>query len=597
VAGLAVGLYLATLGHGFVYDDGVEVVDNTRVHGWSHVGEVFTSTAWTGALKGGGHDPPPLYRPLTSLTYVVNYSLTGLQPWSYHLLNVLLHALCSLLVYWLARVWRAPAEVALAAGLIFAAHPIHVEVVANVCGRKDLLVACGLLGAVGCHRLALLGTWRWGVGAWLALLAALFSKEIGVVGVGLILVQDLAFWRETRPRLRRALTLYSAYAVATAGFLLARWQVVGGLGLSEVAYRDNPLAHEGSVVRLLTAVKVLGLGLGLQVLPVRLSPDYSPWAIELVRSATDPLFLVSLLALAALVVLPLLLWRRSPWGLLLLSLYALPLVLTANLLFPIGAVFGERFLHLSNAASCLLLGLGFGALRARWKPYLAWGVLVIVLVFFGLGTVRYALVWKSDYTLFAHAAKVRPGSHRLQEKWGEVLNQAGDTEAAIAAYQRSLAIIPDNYLARLKLALLLDRSDRRIEAEALFEELVRGAPNNTAVLYSLATQRRDRQRLQEAEVLWRRVLSIDPRHAGALSDLGGLLTSRGQHPQARQVLERAVAADPKMASAWYNLALACSQQGDLVRQRQALTRFVATAGPEYAPQVARARQRLQVLGQ
>ena len=86
-AALAVALYLPSLGYGWAYDDQMEVVRNTFIRSFAHVPEMFTTTVWTGSGM-----ETYLYRPFALVTYAVNHSVSGLSPWSYHLVNVLLHA-------------------------------------------------------------------------------------------------------------------------------------------------------------------------------------------------------------------------------------------------------------------------------------------------------------------------------------------------------------------------------------------------------------------------------------------------------------------------------------------------------------------------
>src|SRR5262249_36555078 len=144
---------------------------------------------------------------------------------------------------------------------------VHLEVVANVAGRKDALAAGFALAALLAHDAALRRGGARAALAVLAVLGALFSKESGLAALGAIAAWDALIarerWRLHRPR---ALGLYAAYSAALALYLWARWAAVGALGASgaDASFVDNPLAHLPWPDRAMTAVAVLGKGLALQ---------------------------------------------------------------------------------------------------------------------------------------------------------------------------------------------------------------------------------------------------------------------------------------------------------------------------------------------
>ena len=205
VAILAIAAYAGTLGHGFALDDGPEVVDNAHVRSLAGVATVFTTSSWAGA----GDASVPMYRPLTTLSYTVNYALGGLDPFGFHLANVLLHAAVCVLVLLLGLRVGLGLPAASVAAALFAVMPVHVEAVANVAGRKDLLVAVFSIGAILAHSRAMR---RGGFALALAPLlvaGALLSKEAGLVLVGLLAAHDLFFaraeWSDPPPARPRAL--------------------------------------------------------------------------------------------------------------------------------------------------------------------------------------------------------------------------------------------------------------------------------------------------------------------------------------------------------------------------------------------------------
>src|SRR3989442_5687044 len=172
VAASAVVVYLGALWNGFVWDDQVIVLGNPLVQTWAGLATAFANPYWPPFV--GGY----LYRPLTVLTYVLDWHIGG-AAW-FHAVNLLWHAGVSALVAVLARRWAGDAA-ALVAGMLFAVHPVHVEAVANVVGRAELMAAAFTLLAVYAALEADRPVWSavcWALG--------LLSKEVAVVAPALV---------------------------------------------------------------------------------------------------------------------------------------------------------------------------------------------------------------------------------------------------------------------------------------------------------------------------------------------------------------------------------------------------------------------------
>lgn len=439
----AVALYLRTVGFGWVYDDPMEVVLNAHVRSLANIPEIFTSTVWAGSGM-----ETYLYRPLALVTYALNWQVSGAEPWSYHLVNVLLHAGAAALVVRLALLWRLPAPAAGLAGILFAVHPIHVEAVAAVFGRKDLLATLFVLGFALVHRSALdRGGWR-RVAAPLLLLSAMLSKEVGVVGIALVAAQDVWLERDRRSFLarREVPLLYASHLAAVTLFLLVRTSVTGGMGIPDTSFFDNPLVSAPLLQRVATALVVVGMGVGLLFIPLGQTPDYSFDAIPLVVSPLDPRLVAALAGAAALVavavhprfrvtVLPL----GAAW-------YGLALAPTANLLVVSGTLFAERLLYLPSVAFCIAAGAGLAWVMERRRA-VGLGLAAAWVLTLAAATAAYSRFWSDDVTLFRRAAEVSHRSTKAHHKLGEELLRRGEAGDALRSLRRALEIAPDNVFA------------------------------------------------------------------------------------------------------------------------------------------------------
>ena len=141
VAAVAAICFVQTARYDFAYDDKPQVLENPRIRSFSNLGEVFFENVWAfqGLLTN-------YFRPLHSVTYMAAYAIGGLSPFTFHLVNIILHVLVSLAVLWIGWELFPGSWAALGGALLFAAHPMHTESVAWVAGVTD--VGAGLFSRI-----------------------------------------------------------------------------------------------------------------------------------------------------------------------------------------------------------------------------------------------------------------------------------------------------------------------------------------------------------------------------------------------------------------------------------------------------------------
>lgn len=511
---LAGGLYLNTLGNAFVFDDEPAIVANPLIRDLRNLPTIFLTDYWRDPERG------LYYRPLTVASFAVNYALGGLNPLGYHLGNLLLHAGVTLLVYPLALRLHLDQPGAVAAALLFAVHPLHTEAVAAGVGRADLLAALfSLLSLLLYLRRDPLPL---SLGAYLL---ALLSKENAIVLPAILLIADLGDPEATPSRglLRRARDLvtqrgmhrYLPYVGVTALYLGVRSLVLGGLQLPSPSYLDNPLAHTDPGTRLLTALVIVAKYLGLFILPLHLSADYSYNAIPLVTSAADPRFLVAALALGLLLLL-MATGRALSFGILFFGLTLLPV---ANLLFPVGTIMAERLLYLPSFGLSFMAGAvfswGFRAFGGKPLSGLTQRSLLlsfgVVLFLCSLRTVLRNREWRDQFSLFQSAIAVSPGSAKVHNNLGVHYGMHGQLLEAQREFEEALRILPRYPEALFNLGLIYRRRGLLAQAEQAYRTAIRVKPNfpeahqNLAVLYRLQGRQEEAEReLREVERLRKR---------------------------------------------------------------------------------------------
>ncbi len=459
-------------------DDVAVIWDNPAAHSVSAAWEARFSTYWPG---GRGHHAG-LYRPVAIMSYAVDWSLSGGEPRWFHVHNVLLHALVSGLVVLVAAAWL-PAAGALAAGLVFAVHPVHVEAVANVVGRAELLAALGLLVALLAFRRYRSAAGRregvaWGGVMLLSVLLALLSKEHAAVAVAIL---ALDAWLVRGPGRRPVAGPLLAVAALTVVWLVI-WHAVAG---PYVAVTVAPALRDSAPgERLATMLPVYLDVLRLLTWPLRLAYDYNPQVIPR-RAAFTALAALGLLAMGAIVALGLLSRRRAPavaFGIFAgLAAYA-P---TSNLVFASGTVLAERALYLFALAPALAAGWVLAqAVGTRWQRATVIGAGALLLVY-SVRTYTRTPFWSDSRTVLVESVVAYPESYRTRMELGRQFELVGDSLRALAEYRVAGALFErdlDVAAATARLALAVG-----LETTAL-EEARRGwelEPGHAAVAEQL----------------------------------------------------------------------------------------------------------------
>ena len=474
VALAAVLVYLGSLGNGFALDDVPLVRDNPAIASLSNVPHLLVSPYWTTAGEHYG-----LFRPLAVVSLAINRALTGAAPFGFHLVNVLLHAGVAALGWYALRRAGAHYGTALLGGLIFAVHPIHVEAVANVAGRAELLAAAAALAAWLAHGRG----WRWGAAA--LYLGAVLSKESTIAA-------PLLFAADDATRGAKARTLPSRlgpYVAAALAALVLRGMALGSHQAAEATIAlDNPAAAAGAGPRILTALWVQVRYLALCVWPRHLSSDYSFDAIPVVRSLADPRALAGIAFVAATAFA--LVWggkrsapvARGAW------IWVAFMLASSNVLFPSGTLMGERLAYLPSLGFCLIVGHAGAALGGRIPKARSVVVAAAALAVAALSVRAWARVpaWKDNLTLATTDVATYPRSAKLQAGAGIFLEEAGRDAEAETHLRRAVEIDPTYAQMHYNLGVLLARRGAADEAAEHFRRAIELVPGNPMPRRALA---------------------------------------------------------------------------------------------------------------
>lgn len=480
VLGVALASSLSGLGNQFTYDDIPIVVENPMVTQLHALSEYFTDSYW-GPSRGNS-----LYRPLTVIAFALEWMVGKGSPFPFHLVNVLAYAISTVAALALFRL-LLPKGAALFSGLVFAAHPVHVEAVANVVGQSEMMTAIPMLLAVALYvrdrqRGSLAGPTVLAIAA--GLVWALLTKEHGIVLPALLLMTELVFrgqgFSPPAEGASRQWMLARVLVLVVAAYIVVRLSILGGFA------GDAPHpAFEGVTTgeRLWVMLALVPQFLRLYFYPASLHPDYSPQAVPFLTSPSLGHLpgAAILLAGAALLIWA---WRRDRVIAFALLWTGLTMGPISNILIATGVLIAERTLFLPSVGMMLLAGRGVqrawplvAGHRAVWVRSVVPAVGAFVIVAMVAKSSDQQLVWEDNPTLFSTMVVEAPTNYRAHHALGELFGAAASWKRAEEHLRIADSLFPGYDLLELSLARVLHFDDRCPDALPLYDSVLVRRPD------------------------------------------------------------------------------------------------------------------------
>ena len=565
-------VYANSLSGSFVFDDTKQIVGNPELRSWSNVIHALTNDVWSFQRGTLTTDiPPPYYRPLFTAYLTVNYQLFGLWEPGWHLMNLLVHTISSVLVYFLLKRLSGDFAIAVLGAVLFAVHPAHVESVSWISGIPDPLAALFYIPCLIWYlRYREDGNLKWLTLSLVAYGLAALCKE-----TPLALPLVLAVWElktESRQnwigRFKDVAVRLIPYAAVGLAYLVLRFSVLG-----RISWKHPFMARVPDSAILMTLPYVFLNYLKHLVAPFHLSLIYGT---SFITSPSDVRFL---LPLALLLVLSFVLWRYrkslGPQVWLAIALTVVPLLPVLNLrVFHYEYIIQDRYLYLPSVGFCYLVAIAISRL-GQHQARLGLIICALVVLSFGASTVLQNRVWRGPVPLWERAIYYSPNSWSTHYNLGLAhlgLKEYDQARTELLAAQRlnpqQATVLNNLALAQAGLGNIDDAIVNLQAALALDPRLFEARNNLAAFLY----EKKDFAGAKR-EIL--PVLQHDPGSNSARFNLARILAATGDHPGAIREFQTVLTAQPDDSAAHYELALSYAALGkkeDAVREiRNALS--------------------------
>lgn len=563
-------VYINSLQNTFVYDDVFTVTDNYFIRNWGNFSSLFTHDYF----KSSGE---VTYRPVVTFSYFIDYSIWHLNPFGFHLANVLLHTVNVLLVYGFISILTKDRALPFLSGILFALHPMLTEAVNGISYREDLLATLFSLGAVLLWFISRNHFRRYICLYPLSLfsyLLALCSKEIAITLPLIIFLIDWIFG--DRGKLKgNILGYYSGFIAVSCFYLLVRFVWLHNPVEEQLTYPGNSF-----LVNLLTMPKIVCSYITRLFFPVRFNAEY---IIPFTKTPFTPIFLCSVLFLGVIGVICYRCYRYSGFLFFFILWFFATLLPTLNII-PIANIMAERYLYLPFAGFCpilsyILAGIWRNARRLlpvnrlhgnfkqskiemlysvqhdnevilsdseesdlkfrNFNAVVVAGLIAIPLILCSLFTITRNKTWKTPLTFWSRAVEDSPKSARAHNNLGMIFHLEGKTDLAISEFQSAVAIESDpEYHHNLGMAY----QQKGLKEKALQEYM--------------------------------QVLAVNPRSAITYNNIGNILVDQGRPDEGILKFKEAIQLKSNYYDAHYNLGLACFRKGLMDESMEAFKRAI-----------------------
>ncbi len=535
---LALVAYLGTIGHGFVLDDVAVIDGNSFVkEGFKGIPHLLNTFYWQGYWNSNSG----LYRPLSLITFAIEYQFSKNNPMIHHFFNILYYVIICCLLYKVLLKWFVKMDIGivLLITFLFAVHPIHTEVVANIKSRDELLALLFFLLSANAFKA---GNTKSILLSSFYFLLSLFAKE-----GALMLLPVLLIYVHTSNNLKplQVFKMFIPFFIISGVWLLIHQYVIQhGPALITYTYSDNSLIASHSVIeQKATAFSILARYFVKLIFPYEMSYDYSFNQIPIVG-----LFSIGALAgivmLGALIYFCIKFYRKDAFITIAIAFILFPLLLTCNLFFNIGATAADRFLFGSSIGSCMLLVyLPYLLIKnVGQRSMIKYGAVLLSVVFIGM-TINRNKAWKSNYSLFETDVTVSENSARTHYNYGTALMDSSKNPAdknmtdAKEELTKAVTIDPGYYDALINLGAVDTKQKMYADALTIYRKALKINPVSDLVTGNMGETFYRSNQPDSAILYFNNAHKLGNRNIESYNILGTIYFTKKDYAQACKVFE------------------------------------------------------------
>ncbi len=564
-------LYSNTFQHQWALDDSVVFKDNIYIkQGVKGYADILSTHSMAGIkLKPEAYQ----YRPLSLLMFATEWQISPDNASLYHIVNVLWYALtCVLLFVVLQQLFKQKSKIlSLIITILYAAHPMHTEVVANIKGRDEIIFLFFILSTLW-FTMQYIDKQKktYLIGVFVSFLLAMFSKESAItflVGVPLTMY---FFRKATR---KDYISVVSAIVLPIILYLIVRWVVLIDFPTSNVSLMQNYFSGETLLTRWACAIMLLGKYLFLTIIPYQQVCDYSYNQLPVV--GFDNLkTIASLFVYVGLLVYAFKGFRKKNVLAYSIFFFVVSISVYSNLVYLIGASFADRFLFVPSLAYSIALGYVLFSYaenketepltenRSK-RPLIAAAIFGVVLLFFTVKTYTRSAEWENNFTLYGADIKKSPNSARLNFFWGEALRDKAieyQEENKGSEFSTPTEMETNNLKYR---AYLMNSILAFQKGISIYPRHANAYERLGYVYYSLSPYYTRENFLDSSEKYYAQALSLNPNSLIVNYNIAEAYYFKGDYENSKNHYYKVVSNDPTDYEAYFKLAATYAMLGKM----------------------------------
>lgn len=556
-------LYLPTFNGTWLMDDYSVIVYNPDIRSLSNF--------FANSLPG---------RPLRELSYLLDYTLFGLDPWGFHFQNIFWHCLNCWLVYLLAVRINLGATVAWLSSMLFLVHPVHVEVVANSSHRKDSLALAFILMALLCcvnsydqksssRRATYLA------GALILWITAFYAKGNSIVFPLLVIAYEYSLVSDEKRifvRWKKMVPLLGILSVIT---LIGWYFYISTLPSFNAAVmgafiKTENLTNFSMYSYILMVLKSFAFMFSKLIIPLNLTMEY----IYAAPTSILDVWVISALVLLVITAATACWWnKKSPELFFLLSFVAILWFPTANVLWHFSYFAADRYMYAPSAGFCILAVLATERISRCYSRYfiVCWACIISV---FSVLTWNQTAVWHNEMSLHTQMLKVSPRSLEAMVGLSNAYYSAKEYNSSAMYAKQAMERDVTDFRPYLNLGNIYYAHGKLNEALELLTESKKRNPLSSVVHNALGTVYDDLGDSGQAIECFKMALKLRPDYFEAYTNIGVAYERAGNLSDAELALNQALTINGKHVPAWYNLGIVRYKNKNMLGARVAFSEAV-----------------------
>lgn len=572
-------VYTNSLNNQFVWDDEMLIVNNHDIRDFHWTGKVFTTSLFH------EKDERVSYRPLQTLTYILDYSIWELNPAGYHLTNLLLHIITACLAYALIMCIFGNIHAALLTSIFFVLHPIQTEAVTYISGRADLLAAIFILSSLLlCVKIKEFKGWKaillfslLAITSFLGLLSRESALILPLLVILLYQSCNAVGATPTGCSHRCTILLQLMVLVCTSlAYLFLRYSVLGFI----IPASDAP----DMLTRLLAFIQVLPKYIVLLLYPQSLHMERHP---SLSHSLLEPYAVLALLFFIIYIICLMWAYKRSREIFFGLSWIFISLIPHSGIV-PVNAFMAEHWLYLPSLGFFFLLSMILA--RVGIKKISVIIITTSLILVYGCVTILRNRDWKDPLTFYTATLKFSPYSARVHHNLGNVWRDRGDYVKAVEEYEKAIRIRPEYPHLWNNMGVCWFNMGEHDKAKECYKRALAGDPELVHAYYNMGLVYEEEGLIEKAILWYRRALNIEPRMAEAHCNLGNIYYIKGLLNEAESEYKNAIIANPFLSQAHYNLGILYEDKGLLLKSAEEYDRISERDTEYYSKALSRMKK-------